>query len=98
VALVFFAGAPLTAAGLAAVEFFGLNMSPRENLAGDGEAFVAVSAFLRPPFALGDVAGDAAVIAASPSAFLRPRLAFGEEAGASAGEADAVVSAVEAVV
>ncbi|PYK17544.1 MAG: hypothetical protein DME55_09690 [Verrucomicrobia bacterium] len=78
-------------------------MSLSENFPGDGEGFVAASAFLRPPFALGaaagDVAGDAAGLAAGPvSAFLRPRLAFGEEAGAAAGEADAVVSPGDAVV
>jgi len=102
-ALVFLAAAPLTDAGLAAAELFGLNMSLSENLAGDGEALVPVSAFLRPPFALGaaagDVAGDAAGLAAGPaSAFLRPRLAFGEDAGAAAGEADAAVSPGDAVV
>jgi hypothetical protein len=80
-----------------------LNMSPSENLAGDGEAVVPVSAFLRLPFALGaaagDVAGAAAGLAAAPaSAFLRPRLAFGEEAGAAAGEAAAVASPGDAVV
>ena len=98
-----FVGALLTAAGLAAAELFGLNKSPSENLAGDGEALVPVSAFLRPPFALGaaagDVAGDVAGLAAGPaSAFLRPRLAFGEDAGAAAGEADAAVSPGDAVV
>jgi hypothetical protein len=98
--LVPFAGARLTAAGLAAAELFGLNKSPSENLAGDGEGLV--SAFLRVPFAFGvaagDPAGDAAGLAAVPaSAFLRPPLAF-EEAGDSAGEGDAVVSAGDAVV
>jgi hypothetical protein len=102
-ALACFVGALLTAAGLAAAELFGLNKSPSENLAGDGEALVPVSAFLRLPFALGaaagDVAGDVAGLAAGPaSAFLRPRLAFGEDAGAAAGEADAAVSPGDAVV
>jgi hypothetical protein len=75
-----------------------LNKSPSENLAGDGEGLVAVSAFLRVRFALGAAAGDAtgegdaAVSVVPASAFLRPRLAFGEEAG------DAAVSAGEAVV
>jgi hypothetical protein len=82
-----------------------LNKSPSENLAGDGEALVAVSAFLRVPFVLGAAAGeaagegDAAGLAAAPaSAFLRPRLAAGEVAGAAAGEADAAVSPGDAVV
>lgn len=101
-ALLFLAGALLTAAGLAAAELFGLNMSPSENLAGDGEGLVAASAFLRAPFlgvAPGDAAGEAAGLAAVPaSAFLRPRLAAGEEAGAAAGEEDAAVSPGDAVV
>ena len=102
-ALLLFAAAPVATAGLAAAELFGLNKSPSENLAGDGEALVPVSAFLRLLFALGaaagDVAGAAAGLAAAPaSAFLRPRLAFGEEAGAAAGEAAAVVSPGDAVV
>jgi len=71
----FFAGALLTAAGLAAAELFGLNKSPTENFAGDGDGFAAVSVFLRLPFALGAAAGDAtdpaAGLAAVPgSAFL----------------------------
>jgi len=100
-ALLLFAAAPVAAAGLAAAELFGLNKSPSENLAGDGEALVAVSAFLRVPFVLGEAAGegDAAGLAAAPaSAFLRPRLAAGEVAGAAAGEADAAVSPGDAVV
>ena len=102
-ALVFLAAAPLTAAGLAAAELFGLNKSPSENLAGDGEGLVAASAFLRAPFVLGvaagDAAGEAAGLAAVPaSAFLRPRLAVGEEAGAAAGDEDAAVSPGVAVV
>jgi hypothetical protein len=63
-ALAFFAGARVAAAGLAAAELFGLNKSPRLNLAGDGDAAglaaAAASAFLRPRFALGEAAGDAA--------------------------------------
>jgi hypothetical protein len=58
--LVLLAAAPVAAAGLAAAELFGLNRSPSENLAGDGEGLVAVSAFLRLPFALGVAAGAAA--------------------------------------
>ena len=101
--LVLFAAPPVAAAGLAAAELFGLNRSPIENLAGDGEGLVAVSAFLRLPFALGvaagDAAGDAAGLAAVPaSAFLRPRLAAGEVAGSAAGEDDAAVSPGDAVV
>lgn len=91
---VLFAVAWLTAAGLVAAELFGLNSSPSENLAGDGEGLVAASAFLRAPF-LGEAAGLAAVPA---SAFLRPRLAVGEDAGAAAGEEDAAVSPGDAVV
>ena len=97
--LVLFAAAPVAAAGLAAAELFGLNRSPSENLPGDGEGLVAVSAFLRVPFALGVAAGDAAGLAAVPaSAFLRPRLAAGEVAGSAAGEDDAAVSPGDAVV
>lgn len=93
-----FAVAWLTAAGLVAAELFGLNSSPSENLAGDGEGLVAASAFLRAPF-LGVAAGEAAGLAAVPaSAFLRPRLAAGEEAGAAAGDEDAAVSPGDAVV
>jgi hypothetical protein len=90
----------VAATGLAVAELFGLNRSPSENLAGDGEGLVAACAFLRVAFVLGapagDVAGegDATGLAAVPaSAFLRPRLAFGEMAGDAAGEGDAAVSA-----
>jgi len=67
------AGAGLAAAGLAAAaEVFGLNKSPRLNLAGDadaaGLAAVAASFFLLTRFALGEAAGDAAVEAAAVSA------------------------------
>src|SRR5258708_5270466 len=60
------AGAGLAAAGLAAAaEVFGLNKSPRLNLAGDadaaGLAAVAASFFLLARFALGEAAGDAEV-------------------------------------
>jgi len=102
-ALAFFAGALVAAAGLAAAELFGLNKSPSENLPGDGDGLIAVSAFLRLPFALGvaagDAAGEAAGLAAVPaSVFLRPRFDLGEVAGDAAGEAavsagDASVSA-----
>jgi hypothetical protein len=57
---VLFAGARVAAPGLAAAELLGLNRSPSENLAGDGEGLVAACAFLRVPFALGAPAGDAA--------------------------------------
>jgi len=102
-ALVFFAGALLTAAGLAAAEVFGLNKSPSENLEGDGDGLVAAGAFLRVPFGLGvaagDPAGDAAGLAAVvASAFLRLRFGFGAPAGDSAGAGEAVVSLVAAVV
>jgi hypothetical protein len=102
-ALAFFAGALVAAAGLAAAELFGLNKSPSANLPGDGDGLIAVSAFLRPPLALGVAAGDAAgeaagLAAVPPSVFLRPRFALGEVAGDAAGEAavsagDAAVSA-----
>jgi hypothetical protein len=98
-ALVLFAVERLTAAGLAAAELFGLNKPPSENLPGDGEGLIAVSAFLRLPFALGVAAGDAAGLAAAPaSAFFRPRFAVGEVAGSAAGEDDAAVSPGDAVV
>ena len=100
-ALAFFAGALVAAAGLAATELFGLNKSPSENLPGDGEGLIAVSAFLLPPLALrvaaGDATGEAAGLAAVPaSVFLRPRFALGEVAGEAAGEA--AVSAGDAAV
>ena len=68
-----FAEAGAAAAGLAAaVEVFGLNISPRLNLAGDadaeGLAAAAAPAFAWARLALGDAAGDAAglaVVAAS---------------------------------
>jgi hypothetical protein len=72
-----FAGAGGAAAGLAAaVELFGLNKSPRANLAGDadaaGLAAAAAPAFVRAAcLLLGEVAGDAAGLAAvAASAFL----------------------------
>jgi hypothetical protein len=98
--------AGLAAAGLAAAaEVFGLNKSPRLNLAGDADAagLAAASAFLRVRFALGEAAGDAAgdgdtagLPAVAASAFLRPRLALGEAAGDSAVEGDPACSAGEA--
>jgi len=98
----FFVTGAVAAAGLAA-ELFGLNRSPSENLAGDGEGLIAASAFLRLPFvfgaAAGDMAGDAAgLVAVAASAFLRPRFAFGAPAGDSPGAGDAAVSLVAAVV
>ena len=89
-----FAVAPVAAAGLAAAELFGLNKSPRENLAGEGDGFAAVAVFLRVPFVLGVTAGEAAGLAAVlASAFLRPRLDFGAAAGdAAVSLADPVVS------
>jgi len=67
--LVPLAGAGAAAAGLAAaVEFFGLNKSPRLNLAGDadaeGLATAAAPAFVWACFPLGEAAGDAAGLAA----------------------------------
>jgi len=73
------AGAGAAAAGLAAaVEFFGLNKSPRLNLAGEGDAAgLAAADAAAPAFAwaarlpLGDAAGDSAGLAAVvASAFL----------------------------
>ena len=101
-ALAFFADALLTGAGLAGAELFGLNISPSENLAGDGEGLVAAAIFLRPPFALGEAAGAAAdsagLATALASVFLRPRFGFGAPAGDSPGAGDAVVSPAAAVV
>jgi hypothetical protein len=101
--LVPFAEAGATAAGLAAaVDVFGLNRSPRANLAGDaaGLAAAAAPAFVRATrLALGEAAGDAAGLAAAvASACLRARFALGEAAGEAADEGDAAVSASEAVV
>ena len=64
-----FAGAGPAAAGLAAaVEVFGLNKSPKLNLAGDadaeGLATTAAPAFVWACFPLGEAAGDAAGLAA----------------------------------
>ena len=95
-ALAFFAGALVAAAGLAAAELFGLNKSPSANLPGDGDGLIAVSAFLRPPLALGvaagDAAGEAAVSAgdAAVSAFLCVRCfaGGGAPAGDSPGDGD----------
>jgi hypothetical protein len=89
-ALAFFAGALVAAAGLAAAELFGLNKSPSANLPGDGDGLIAVSAFLRPPLALGVAAGEAAVSAgdAAVSAFLCVRCFAG--GGAPAGDSPGV--------
>ena len=96
-----FAGAAATAAGLAAaVEFFGLNKSPRLNFGdAEGEGFAAAAAPAFVCFPLVDVAGDAAGLAAVVAvACLRVRFALGEAAGEAAAEGDTVVSAVAAVV
>ena len=102
-----FAGAGgAAAAGLApAVEFFGLNISLRLNLAGEGDTAGLAAAAAAPAFAraarlpFGDAAGDSAGFAAVAAAsFLRARFALGEAAGDSAAAGDAAVSAVEAVV
>jgi hypothetical protein len=89
-ALAFFAGALVAATGLAAAELFGLNKSPSANLPGDGDGLIAVSAFLRPPLALGVAAGEAAVSAgdAAVSAFLCVRCFAG--GGAPAGDSPGV--------
>ena len=99
--LVPFAGAGLAAAGLAAApEVFGLNKSPRLNLAGDadaaGLAAAVAAAFLEPRFALGEAVGDAAGegdAAVSPdeaaiSDFLCARCFVGDWAGDSPGVGD----------
>lgn len=101
------AGAWLADAELApTAEVFGLNKSPRLNLAGDADAvgFAAASAFLRVRFALGEAAGDAAakgdsagLAAVVASAFLRLRLALGEAEGGSAVEGEVACSAGETV-
>ena len=94
------AGAGAGAAGLAAaVEFFGLNKSPRLNFGdaeGEGLAAAAAPALVCFPLVEGacDAAGLAAVAAA---ACLRVRFALGEAAGDSAAAGDAPVAAVEAV-
>ena len=99
-----FAGAGPAAAGLAAaVEVFGLNKSPRLNLAGDadaeGLATAAAPVFVWACFPFGEAAGDAAGLAAvAASACLRARFALGEVAGEAAAEGDAAVSAAEAFV
>ena len=100
-----FAGAGAAAAGLAAaVEFFGLNKSPKLNLAGEADAAGLAATAAAPAFAraarlpFGDAAGDSAGLAAVvASAFLRVRFALGELAGDVAAEDDSAVSAVEAV-
>ena len=96
-----FAGAAATAAGLAAaVEFFGLNISPKLNFGdaeGDGFVVAVVLAFVC--FLLVEAAGDAAGLAAvAAAACLRVRFALGEAAGDSAAAGDAAVSAAAVVV
>ena len=99
------AGAGAAAAGLAAVvEFFGLNKSPKPNLAGDADAAGLAAAAAAAVFArdarlpLGDATGDSAGLAAVvASAFLRVRFALGEASGDAAAEGDSAVPAVEAV-
>ena len=82
----------MTAAPVEA-EVFGLNKSPRLNLAGDadaaGLAAAGAAAFLEPRFALGDVAGDAAG-AAVAWAFVLARCfaGVGDLAGDSPGVGD----------
>ena len=74
------AGGGLASAGLvAAAEVFGLNKSPKIDLAADGETaglvVVAASAFLRVRFPVGDAAGDgdsAGLVTVAASAFLNP--------------------------
>ena len=74
-------------------------MSLNENLPGDGDGLIAVSAVLRLRLALGEVAGEAAGLAsAEASAFLRPRLDFGAPEGDSSGAGDVAVSPAAAVV
>ena len=98
-----FAGAGAAAAGLAAaVEFFGLNKSPRLNFGdaeGEGLAAATAPAFVcAPRLPLGEATGDAAGLAAVAAAVcLRARFALGEASGDAAAEGDDAVSAVEAV-
>ena len=95
-----FAGA--AAAGLAAaVEFFGLKKSAKEDF-GEGEGFAAAAAaaFLRAArLPVGEAAGDAAGLAAVAAAVcLRARFALGEAAGEAAGAGDAALSVGAAAV
>jgi hypothetical protein len=75
-ALAFFAAGRVPAIGVADVEVFGLNRSPRLNLLGVGEATglaaATAPAFARARLVLGDAAGDVDGDAAS---------AAGEDAG-----------------
>jgi hypothetical protein len=94
--LVPFAGA--AAAGLAAaVEFFGLNKSPRLNLAGDadaeGLAIAAAPAFVWARFPFGEAAGDAAGLATAATPAFVWDFPFGEAAGDAAGLAAVAASA-----
>jgi hypothetical protein len=102
------AGAGAAAAAAAgpagAVEVFGLNKSPRPNLAGDadnaGLAAAAAPAFARAArLPLGEATGDTAGLAAvAGSAFRRARFALGEASGEAAVEGDPAVSAADVVV
>jgi hypothetical protein len=102
------AGAGVAAAGLAAAaEVFGLNKSPRLNLAGDADAAglaaaAAASPFVRVRFALGEAAGETAgdgdtagLAAVAASTFLRTRFALGEAAGDAEVAGDVAVWAAE---
>ena len=95
-----FAAAGAAAGLAAAVEFLGLNKSPRLNFGdADGEGLAAVATLVFVRFALGEAAGDAAGLAAVvAAACLRARFALEEAAGEAAVEGDAAVSAVAAVV
>jgi len=97
---VFFVGAGAAAAGLAAaVEFFGLNKSPRLNFGeADGDGLAAATAFVFACFPLVEAAGDAAGLAAVvASAFLRVRFAFGEAVAEASAEGDSAASVVDVV-
>jgi len=99
-AFALFAAAGAAAAGLAAVEFFGLKKSAKEDF-GDGEGFAAAAAaFLRAArLPVGEAAGDAAgLVAVAAVACLRARFALGEAAGEPAGAGDAALSVVAAAV
>ena len=96
-----FAGAAAAAAGgAAAVEVFGLNKSRRLGFGvAEAEEFATAAAPALARFPLGEVAGDAAGLAAVVAvACLRVRFAFGEAAGEAAAEDDVALSAAGAVV
>ena len=95
-----FAAAGIAAEGLpAAVEFFGLNKSPRLNFGdADGEGLSAAAATAFACFPLVEAAGDTLGLApVAAAACLRARFALGEAAGEAAAEGDAAVSAADAV-